>query len=105
MVIRETSVFTRRLHKLLDDESYRLLQLKLLLQPEAGVVIRGTRGLRKVRWQPSGRGKRGGVRIVYYWAAPQQVLLMLYVFGKNEKDDLTSTQRSVLRQLVEDEFK
>lgn len=69
MVIKETSVFTKQCLKLLDPESYRLLQLRLVSEPSAGDVIKGTGGLRKIRWQGSGRGKRGGVRVVYYWAS------------------------------------
>ncbi len=65
MVIKETSVFTRQVSKLLDVESYRLLQLLIAADPEAGDLIRGTSGLRKIRWQGSGRGKRGGVRVIY----------------------------------------
>ncbi len=61
MVIKETSVFTKRVEKLLDGESLRLLQLRLIAEPEAGDLIKGTGGLRKIRWQGSGRGKRGGV--------------------------------------------
>ena len=65
MIIKETSVFTRQVSRLLDVESYRLLQLRLAADPEAGDLIRGTSGLRKIRWQGSGRGKRGGVRVIY----------------------------------------
>ena len=65
MVIKETSVFTRQVSKRLDAESYRLLQLRLAADPEAGDLMRGSGGLRKIRWQGSGRGKRGGVRVIY----------------------------------------
>jgi len=66
MVIKETPVFMKQVDKLLDAESYRLLQLRLVQDPEAGALIRGTGGLRKIRWRGSGRGKRGGVRANYY---------------------------------------
>ena len=105
MIIRETSVFTRQVQDLLDRESYRLLQLRLVADPAAGDLIRGTGGLRKIRWQGSGRGKRGGVRVIYYWARGQDIILMLLAFGKNEQADLTSQQRSILKRLVEEEFK
>jgi hypothetical protein len=68
MEIKETSIFTRRIQKILDDESHRLLQLHLLHRPEAGDVIPGSGGIRKIRWAPTGSGKRGGARIMYYWA-------------------------------------
>ena len=105
MLIKETAVFTRRVEKLLDFESYRLLQLRLVSDPEAGDLMRGTGGLRKIRWQGSGRGKRGGVRVIYYWVRADEVILMLLVYGKNEQDDLTSEQRAALKRLVEEELK
>jgi|SRR3990172_12493835 len=105
MVIKETSVFTRQVGDLLDHESYRLLQLRLVADPEAGQRIPGTGGLRKIRWQGSGRGKRGGVRVIYYWAARDAVVLMLLMYGKNDRDDLTAAQKKVLAALVREEFK
>jgi mRNA-degrading endonuclease RelE of RelBE toxin-antitoxin system len=105
MVIKETSVFTRQVNDLLDSESYRLLQLRLVADPEAGRLIPGTGGLRKIRWQGSGRGKRGGVRVIYYWAVRDAVVLMLLMYGKNEQDDLTAAQKKVLVALVREEFK
>ena len=105
MVIKETSVFTRQVSKLLDAESYRLLQLRLAADLEAGDLIRGTGGLRKIRWQGSGRGKRGGVRVIYYWAAREDVVLMLLMYGKSDRDDLSADQKRVLVALVKEEFK
>jgi mRNA-degrading endonuclease RelE of RelBE toxin-antitoxin system len=105
MVIKETSVFTKQVNRLLDAESYRLLQLRLVADPEAGELIRGTGGLRKIRWQGSGRGKRGGIRAIYYWAGQAGVLLMLLAYPKNEVDDLSAEQRKVLSALVKKEFK
>ena len=104
MVIKETSVFTKRVEKLLDRESFRLLQLRLIADPEAGDLIKGTGGLRKMRWQGSSRGKRGGVRVIYYWARGDEVILLLLLYGKNEQDDLTQQQRAALKRLVEEEF-
>ena len=105
MVIRETSVFTRQVCELLDDESYRLLQLRLIADPAAGKLIPGTGGLRKVRWQAAGRGKRGGVRVIYYWASKPEVILMLLVYDKSERDDLSPQQQKMLATLVREEFK
>ena len=67
MLVVETPVFTRRVLKLLTDDDYRLLQHELVARPDVGNIIRGSGGLRKVRWAATGRGKRGGVRIIYYW--------------------------------------
>jgi hypothetical protein len=105
VLIVETPVFTRRVLKLISDESYRGLQQALVANPELGEIIRQSGGLRKLRWARAGRGKRGGVRAIYYWSAAHNVLLMLLVYGKNEQDDLTHEQLRVLRSLVEKEFK
>lgn len=64
----ETPVFTAALRRHLDDERYRQLQIALMLRPEQGPVIRGSGGLRKVRWTTPRGGKRGGLRVIYYWA-------------------------------------
>jgi mRNA-degrading endonuclease RelE of RelBE toxin-antitoxin system len=105
VVIKETSVFTRQVNDLLDHESYRLLQLRLVADPEAGQLVPGSGGLRKIRWQGSGRGKRGGVRVIYYWATRDAVVLLLLMYGKNEQDDLTPAQKKSLAALVREEFK
>ena len=62
-------------------------------------------GLRKLRWAGSGRGKRGGVRVIYYWVTTQERLLMLYIYPKNEQDDLTAEQLKALRSIVEREYR
>lgn len=105
MLILETTVFTRQQQALLDDDSYRLLQVELAQNPEAGALIRGTGGLRKIRWAAHGRGKRGGVRVIYYWVRERSIVLMLLAYPKNVQDDLTPAQKKVLRALVEEEFK
>jgi hypothetical protein len=104
IVIIETSVFTRRVQDLLTDEEYRELQTTLINRPTAGTLIQGSDGLRKVRWALPGRGKSGGARVIYYWAVEQGQLLMLFMFAKNERDDLSPAQRKMLRQIVEDEY-
>ena len=105
MLVVETPVFTRRVLKLLTDDDYRLLQHELVARPDVGNIIRGSGGLRKVRWAATGRGKRGGVRVIYYWAVDREIILMLLIYGKNEQDDLTSEQLRLLKRLVEEEFK
>jgi len=97
-------VFTRDVVELLPDDDYRNLQLALALRPEAGALIRGSGGLRKIRWALPGRGKRGGVRVIYYWATSESVIFMLMVYPKNLQDDLTTQQLRVLRELVQKEF-
>src|SRR5437016_13708731 len=104
MLIVETPVFTRRVLKLLSDEKYRLLQQVLVADPEAGDLIRQSGGLRKMRWSVAGRGKRGGVRIIYFWAPARETILMLLMYGKNEQDDLTPEQLRILKRVTEEEF-
>ena len=101
----ETPVFTASLRRLLDEERYRALQLALVLRPEQGQLIHGGGGLRKLRWGAEGRGKRGGVRIIYYWAVREDVCFMLFVYAKNEQGDLTPAQMRVLVRLIREEFK
>lgn len=104
MIIKETSVFTRRVQRLLDSESYRLLQVHLLHQPDSGDIISGSGGIRKIRWAPTGSGKRGGARILYYWAVDDHTILMLFAFAKNERADLSRDQLKHLAALVQEEF-
>ena len=104
MVIVETSVFTRQVQKLLSAEEYRYLQIELSIRPDIGVIIPGSGGLRKVRWGLRGRGKRGGLRVIYYWAVEQDRLLMLLMYPKNVQDDLSPAQLKILKQIVEEEY-
>jgi hypothetical protein len=104
MEIVETPVFTRLIREALSPEDYRLLQLYLIARPDAGVVIPEGGGLRKLRWAPEGRGKRGGVRLIYYWAVAADRLLLLYIYPKSEREDLSRDQLKVLRKLVEAEY-
>ncbi len=105
MRVVETPIFTKIITRLLDDEDYRSLQIALMLRPEQGPIIRGTGGLRKVRWAKAGSGKRGGLRLIYYWAPTETAFYMLYAYAKNEQDDLTLSQARMLGQLVREEFK
>jgi mRNA-degrading endonuclease RelE of RelBE toxin-antitoxin system len=104
MVIVETSIFTRQVLLLLTDDEYRLLQAILVNRPDAGVVIPSSGGLRKMRWGMMGRGKRGGVRVIYYWAVKYERILMLLIYPKYEKDDLTSEQLKILRKIIKEEY-
>jgi mRNA-degrading endonuclease RelE of RelBE toxin-antitoxin system len=101
MLIVETSVFTRRIGECMSDEEYRSFQVFLVGRPEAGAVIPGSGGLRKIRWAGSGRGKRGGTRIIYYWWMPE-TLFMLFPYLKNEAEDLSPVQLKQLRTIVEE---
>ncbi|GAP07468.1 hypothetical protein ATHL_02351 [Anaerolinea thermolimosa] len=100
----ETSVFTRRIIELLSDEEYRQLQLYLAERPDAGKIIPGSGGLRKLRWGVDQTGKRGGIRLIYYWVIRQDTILLLFAFRKNERSDLTPEQLHILRRIVEEEY-
>ncbi len=101
----ETPVFTTAITALIDDEAYRHLQIALVLRPEQGRLIPGSGGLRKVRWPGRSGGKRGGLRIIYYWSPAETAIYMLYAYSKAEQGDLTATQRRILGRLVREEFK
>lgn len=105
MVIIETPIFTRRIQTILSDEEYRLLQVHLVNKPDSGKVIRGSGGLRKLRWSAGGHGKRGGIRIIYYWFVAQDTLLFLFAYPKSEQDDLTPEQLRQLKRVVEGEYR
>jgi len=104
MVIVELPIFTKKLLELMDDENYRELQEALVEQPDLGDLIQGSGGLRKVRWKLPPKGKRGGVRVIYYWWANEDQLLMLLVYPKNEQENLTKQQQSILADLVQQEL-
>jgi hypothetical protein len=100
----ETPIFTRSIVALLDDAEYRSLQLALLQRPHLGAAIPHGGGLRKARWPLPGRGKRGGLRIVYFWDEASETFYMLYAYPKNEQENLTVGQLRALRRLVHEEF-
>ena len=96
VVFVETPIFYRRVQQFLDDDEYAEMQLFLAARPEAGKIIKGSGGIRKLRWAGSGRGKRGGLRVIYYWWVAEDRISLLLVYPKNEMDDLKADQ---LRQL------
>ena len=100
----ESPVFTTSLRRHLDDEQYRAMLAALTLRPEQGALIPGGAGLRKLRWGAEGRGKRGGVRTIYYWAVDDDLCYMVYMYAKNEQGDLSPTQIRALARVVREEF-
>ena len=96
----ETSIFTQRITKLLTDDEYDDLQAVLAENPKAGDVIPGAGGLRKLRWRAAVRGKRSGLRVIYYcWSEDR--LYMIFVYEKARQGDLTPEQVKALRAYVE----
>ena len=104
---RETELFTRAVTALLSDDEYAELQGTLIVDPEAGDVIKETGGLRKLRWsqRKRGKGKRGGVRVIYYWYASGSLIYMLLAYSKDQRDDLSAAQKKALSRLVREELK
>ena len=100
----ETSVFTRQITALLSDKDLNALQWALLARPDRGDLIRGSGGLRKMRWAGSGRGKRGGLRIIYYWHVPGRTILLLFAYAKSEREALTPAQLRTLKAIIETEY-
>ena len=98
MIFIETSLFTKLLPNYLSDEDYRGLQSYLLQKPDAGDLVRGSGGVRKVRWAPSGRGKSGGVRAIYYWKKSEHEIWMLTMYSKSERSTISA---HVLKQIAE----
>ncbi|MDD3591931.1 MAG: type II toxin-antitoxin system RelE/ParE family toxin [Sulfurovum sp.] len=102
MVFIESKLFEKLRESYLDDEGYRALQNFLIEQPLAGDVIQGTGGLRKVRWSVKGKGKRGGVRTIYLYLTGRGHIHLLMIYAKNEMEDLTPTQKKVLKAITEE---
>jgi hypothetical protein len=98
----ETRVFTARMKGRMTDEELRGLQNELLAEPEKGDLIRGCGGLRKIRSGATarGKGKRGGIRVIYLNIPEAERIDLLTVYGKDEKDDLSAAEKRVLRKLV-----
>ena len=98
----ETRTFSRLVQEYLSDDEYRALQSALIEHPEAGSVIVGSRGVRKLRWAAPGRGKRGGFRIIYYLQRSQGFIWMLTMYSKNVTDTLPADVLRKIRAEIED---
>lgn len=93
----ETAVFSRLVYDYLPDEEYRRLQQSLVENPELGAVVRGSGGVRKLRWAQAGRGKRGGVRVIYYVRRPKGIIWMLTIYPKNVEDSIPGHVLKLIR--------
>jgi len=85
MIFIETMIFTKLIESYLSNDEYLGLQKYLLQHPDKGDIIPGTGGVRKLRWSMSGKGKKGGIRVIYYWKKQDNEIWMLTVYGKSEK--------------------
>ena len=102
----ELPVFERHRQDYLDDDGYRSLQGGLLADPRLGVVIAGTGGLRKLRFadERRGKGKRGGIRVIYFWWEPGQQFWLFTLYDKDEMVDLTFKERVQLKAMLQREI-
>ncbi|WP_202300845.1 type II toxin-antitoxin system RelE/ParE family toxin [Dryocola clanedunensis] len=101
MLFIETPVFTEDVLALLTDEEYATFQAFLTLSPLSGDVIPHTGGLRKVRWRSKYQGKRGGVRVIYFYKAQNDIIRLLLIYAKGVKDNLSESEKRFLRQMNE----
>lgn len=98
----EVSGFSAIRGKYFSDADYHLLQLFLMANPGGGPVIRGSGGVRKLRWGAKGKGKRGGLRVLYYWVASDSRIFLITVYRKSEVSDLTPAAIRQIRKLTRD---
>jgi len=95
----EAVAFTKYIYDYLSEDEYVGLQSFLLQYPESGKVVRGSGGVRKVRWAMSGKGKSGGVRIIYYFKKQDDEIWLLTIYSKNEVENIPA---HVLRQIAKE---
>lgn len=98
----EAQSFTRILGHYLDDDEYAELQAYLNRHPESGVVVPGSGGVRKLRWRMHGRGKRGGLRVIYYLRLAQEKIWMLTIYGKNVRENIPAILLKQMKEAMED---
>jgi len=97
MIFIESSRFTELVNAHLSDDEYAAFQLFLMERPDAGSIVSGSGGVRKVRWGLRGQGKRGGIRVIYYWKKLDGEIWLLTLYAKNEKDSIAG---HILKQIA-----
>ncbi|GBC61593.1 addiction module toxin RelE [Desulfonema ishimotonii] len=100
ITVAELPEYIRRAERLLDENERNRLIDYLAAHPESGKIMQGTGGIRKIRWARKGKGKSGGVRVIYYFYDGTMPLFLLTVFGKNEKSNLKKSERNELSALT-----
>lgn len=98
----ETRVFTRLVNEYLSDDDYARLQQVLAANPEQGSIIRGSGGVRKIRWSVAGRGKRSGIRVIYFLRKRQGEIWLLTLYAKNVADAIPAHVLKQIRNEIED---
>lgn len=100
MLFVESRLFSSLLPAYLSDDEYRQFQAFLMAHPDAGDVIRGSGGIRKARWAVKGRGKSGGIRVIYYWVMDMDHIYLLTLYGKSERANIdVTTLKRIAKQL------
>lgn len=99
MIFIETTIFTKLIENYLNDDEYLGLQKYLLKYPDKGDIIPGTGGVRKLRWSVPGKGKRGGIRVIYYWKKQDEEIWMLTVYGKSERSTIPN---HIIKKIAEE---
>lgn len=97
----ETRLFSRLVRDYLSDNDYGKLQSELINNPEAGSVVRGSGGVRKLRWAACGRGKRGGFRVIYFVRRPRGIIWMLTIYPKGVTDSIPGHILKQIREEIE----
>src|SRR5271157_234367 len=98
--IAYTSVYQKRVGKTLRPEELLAMELHVADNPEIHPVVSGTGGVCKARWGRRGKGKRGGVRVIYFYRSASDVVYFLDIYAKSEKEDLTQADKQYLKELV-----
>jgi hypothetical protein len=101
MIFVETALFTAQIKQLLSDDDYGIFQRELAEDPEAGDVIKGTGGLRKIRVAAKGHGKSGGARVIYYHFVSASRIGLLFAYSKRDQGNLTPAQKAALKKVIE----
>jgi hypothetical protein len=97
----ETKLFTKLVHEYLSDDEYAALQQSLLVSPEVGDVVPASGGVRKLRWGVAGRGKRGGIRVIYFLRPQQDEIWMLTLYAKNESENISAKLLKKIKEAID----
>ena len=95
-----TRTYERAIRKLISEEARKEMEAAIAADPDEAPVIRGTGGIRKFRWAGTGRGRRGGIRTIYFYHSGPEAIYLLTAYAKADRDDLTSADKKVLSRLV-----
>lgn len=98
----EAPLFTRLVYDYMDDAEYSAFQIGLASRPDAGDVIPGSGGIRKIRWGGKGKGKRGGLRMIYYWRNNKNEIWLLTIYAKNEAENIPVSILREIRKEIEE---